>query len=237
MGRRDREAAIAASEQTCPRCGAGRDSVQEYCVECGLRLPAVGGHVGAFRRGWLRRVGWYPGDWVWLALLALIAAAAGTGVAVALSEESVGTEGTTIVARGPAALRNVAGSTPTVLPSPPEPAAGATTSGSGDSSTDTTPREANGRLTWPIERRGWTIVLISYPTRTGRAAPLQTASRAASLGLPEVGVLTSSDFPSLHPGYYVVFSGRYSSRADAEAALPSARATGFGGAYARQISR
>ena len=50
-------------------------------------------------------------------------------------------------------------------------------------------------------------------------------------------MLESSDFSSLHPGYAIVFSGIYSSRADAEAALTSARATGFGTAYTREISR
>jgi hypothetical protein len=80
-------------------------------------------------------------------------------------------------------------------------------------------------------------VLVSYPIARGRAAPLATARRAARLGLSEVGVLESADFSSLHPGYAIVFSGIYSSRADAEAALTSARATGFGTAYTRQISR
>ena len=37
--------------------------------------------------------------------------------------------------------------------------------------------------------------------------------------------------------YAIVFSGVYSSRADAEAALTSARATGFGTAYTREVSR
>ena len=78
---------------------------------------------------------------------------------------------------------------------------------------------------------------MSYPTTRGRGAPLATAKRAAGLGLPDVGVLQSSDFSSLHPGYSIVFSGIYRSRADAEAALTSARATGFGTAYTREISR
>jgi hypothetical protein len=95
----------------------------------------------------------------------------------------------------------------------------------------------NGALSWPATTDGWTIVLLSYPAVRGRTAPLQTARRAAGLGLPQVGVLDSSDFSSLHPGYAIVFSGVYRSRADAEAALTSARATGFGTAYTREISR
>jgi hypothetical protein len=39
--------------------------------QCGLRLPVVVGTVPALRRRWLRRFGWYPGDWIWLTLPAL----------------------------------------------------------------------------------------------------------------------------------------------------------------------
>jgi len=75
-----------------------------------------------------------------------------------------------------------------------------------------------------------------YPSAEGPERPRATARRAANAGLPEVGVLDSSKFASLHPGYAVVFSGVYSSRADAEAALTSVRASGFGGGYVREIS-
>ncbi len=40
---------------TCPRCGAARAPEQDYCLECGLRLPVVVGTVAALRRGWVRR--------------------------------------------------------------------------------------------------------------------------------------------------------------------------------------
>jgi hypothetical protein len=52
-----------------------------------------------------------------------------------------------------------------------------------------------------------------------------------------VGVLDSSRYSSLHPGYYVVFSGIYSSRAQADAARTAAAAKGFRLAYSREITR
>jgi hypothetical protein len=233
MASRKREQAVAAAEQTCPRCGAARDSSQEYCLECGLRLPVVRGRVARLRRGWVRRIGWYPGDWVWVSLLTLLVAAAGAAVAIRLTDEDGGTSGvTTLVAAGPVP---VAPSRSALAGSAARPASAP--SGSSGSGQTGGAEVSNGRLAWPTNRNGWTIVLISYPARAGRATPLATARRAAGLGLPEVGVLSSSEFPSLHPGYYVVFSGLYSSRADAEAALTSAHATGFGGAYTRQIAR
>ena len=54
---------------------------------------------------------------------------------------------------------------------------------------------------------------------------------------PQVGVLQSANFSSLHPGYFVVFSGIYGAKSQADAALATARAGGFAGAYSRQISR
>jgi hypothetical protein len=231
-----REAAIAAAEQTCPRCGTARSREQDYCVECGLRLPPLTGRVASMRRGWLRRLGWYPGDWIWVGLPTLVVAVAGAAVAIALTDDSSPSHGgTTIVASSnrlprSATLPSVAPSAS--LPSAPEQGARAP----GTNATATTAGQ-NGKVTWPVTRDGWTIVLVSYPLARGRGAPLQTARRAAGLGLPEVGVLESSDFSSLHPGYAIVFSGIYSSRSDAEAALTSARSTGFGTAYTREISR
>ena len=231
-----RELAIAAAERMCPRCGTARTRDQLYCVDCGLRLPSLTGRVTSLRRGWIRRIGWYPGDWIWVGLPTLLVAIGGAAVAIALSQDDGSGGGTTIVAsanRLPRAATLPTATPGAVLPAAPEPGA-ATTSTKPAAGTG---GHANGRVTWPATRDGWTIVLVSYPAARGRNAPLQTARRAAGLGLPEVGVLESSDFSSLHPGYSIVFSGVYSSRSDAEAALTSARATGFGTAYTREISR
>jgi len=233
-----RAAAIAAAERTCPRCGAARKAGQGYCVDCGLRLPPVTGRLASLRRGWLRRVGWYPGDWIWVSLPTLLVAVAGAAVAIALTEDGGASGGTTLVAASSRLQPRGDVPQPTAgaaLPSAPEPGSG--TTAKEVKAQGSTPRAPNGRLTWPETTHGWTIVLISYPSTRGPAVPLATASRAAGLGLPEVGVLDSSDYSSLHPGYAIVFSGVYRSRADAEAALTSARATGFGRAYTREISR
>jgi hypothetical protein len=42
-------------------------------------------------------------------------------------------------------------------------------------------------------------------------------------GLDAVGVLDSSRYASLHPGYWIVFSGIYASEAEATSALEDAR--------------
>jgi len=229
VSRRD---AIAAVEGRCPRCGADRTPNQQYCVECGLRLPTLRGAVPALRRRWVRRLGWYPGDWVWVSLLTLLVAIAGAAVAIAFGGGSSSAASTTSVAPAP----HVAPTTTAAarLPTAPEPTTGGTTTRA-----KTTPpaTPANGHTPWPAGRNGWTIVLFSYPATTGTEAAYSTAARAAHAGLPDVGVLDSGRFSSLHPGYYMVFSGVYSSSSEADAALRTARASGFSSAYTRQISR
>jgi hypothetical protein len=84
---------------------------------------------------------------------------------------------------------------------------------------------------------GYTLVLASVPKDNGRATAVEVAKRALSQGLPSVGILDSKDFAGLHPGYFVVFSGVYSSDAEASRHLSAATAAGFSAAYARQVTR
>ena len=205
-------------------------------MECGLRLPSVTGAIPALRRGWLRRLGWYPGDWIWISVLTLVVAIAGAAVAIALGDNSSPSAATTSVAPPPP---SVATTTTASLPTAPEPTVSTKTTTTQAHSTPTTTTAAppNGHTAWPAGRNGWTIVLFSYPVTGGTAAPYATAARAAHGGLPEVGVLDSNQFSSLHPGYYVVFSGIYSSAGEAATALRTVHATGFASAYTRQITR
>jgi len=227
-----RASAIDTIEKRCPRCGAAREPRQEYCVECGSRLPPVTGAIPALRRRWLRRLGWYPGDWIWVSVLTLVVAIAGAAVAIALGGNSTPSGETTAVAPTPPQATTTA-----PLPTAPEPTTTSPTTTTPTTHTTTTAAPKNGRYAWPAGRNGWTIVLFSYPVTGGTAAPYATAARAAQAGLPEVGVLDSNEFSSLHPGYYVVFSGIYSSAGEAETALRTAHATGFASAYTRQITR
>jgi hypothetical protein len=235
-----RRAAVAeAADRTCPRCGTHREPDHRYCLECGLALPRVDGRLPALRRRWLRWVGWYPGDWVWVSLLTLIVAAAGAASAIAVSERREG-GGSTFAAAATVEVREpttVRATTPTVdtstLPTAPEPG---NTAKAASAKAKQAARK-NGRFVWPQNANGWTIVLVSYPKTNGRPAALGTATRAAKAGLHEVGILDSSRYASLQPGYFVVFTGVYSGKSDADAAVGTVRQAGFGGAYSRQIAR
>ena len=90
---------------------------------------------------------------------------------------------------------------------------------------------------WPAGQSGYTDVLVSLPAAGGRAAAVARARQAKRDGLKQVGVLASSDYSSLHPGYFVVFSGIYATQAEATAALAAAHAKGFPGAYQARVTR
>jgi hypothetical protein len=224
----------------CPRCGAPYGPDQEYCLECGRRVQSGGGVFGRLAGAWQQRFSWYPGDWIWPVLLFLLIAVAGATAAIVLADAGaqnntlVATQGgvphspTTAPPTATVALPSVPSSTPTGAPSTPTTPPPATT---------TAPLP--GALTaWPAGQSGYTVVLESIPaSSSGRALALARARAASKAGLPQVGVLDSSLYASLHPGYSVVFSGIYDSRGQADRAQAAANAKGFSAAYVRQITR
>jgi hypothetical protein len=221
------EAHAGTVPRECPRCGTPYDRDQEYCLECGLRLPQPTGFVSRLSDAWRQRLGWYPGDWVWPALLALLVAALGAAAAIYFTRDAR------------SARETVNATNPTVpvetntLPTAPEPTLPA------PATTAPTPQPPPARtlVTWPAAKSGWTVILFTYPTSPGRQTAFAQARRALQAGLPQVGVLDSSGFSSLHPGYYVVFSGIYDNEDDAQAGLSKARANDYGAAYIRPIRR
>jgi hypothetical protein len=213
----------------CPRCGAGFDADQEYCLECGLRLPwdsALFAKLTARAAGGRSRG--VPRDWVWPALLALVVAAAGAAAAILLTREESSSAAFSVATGG-----NPPAADSSTLPTPPEPtgaAATGTTSGP-----RTSPAGRPGLVRWPRGRDGWTIVLVSMPQRGGGAPARAKAQQALTKGLREVGVIDSNRFASLHPGYYVVFTGIYGSPEEAASSLQRAKAA-FPLAYTREIA-
>ncbi len=175
----------------------------------------------ALASAWRRVLPWYPGDWIWPSLLAFLIA--GVGAAVAIASTRGGGGGETIVAtttftvEPPAPPTTVAQRPPPALTAPPPK-----------------PRPT-GLIPWP-GANGYTVVLASLPVSGGLAVARQKAKEALARGLPQVGVLRSDHFSSLHPGYYVVFSGVYVSLDDALTAASSVHSK-FPSAYARPIAR
>ena len=147
--------------------------------------------------------------WLWPSLAALAVAAAGSAVAIAAVRDGAG------------AVKTIVALTPLSPASPPAP-----------------PRAGGprrGLVSWP-GADGYTIVLASLPVGAGIVTAKALAERAANAGLPQTGVLASTGYASLHPGYLVVFAGVYGSAEEAQAHMPEA-VSRFRSAYVQQIAR
>ena len=223
----------------CPNCGAPHDVYQEYCLECGRRLPGpdVGGR---YAEVWRRD----SPIWLWAALAALLLVALVSGAVVALAATDDGKSSgpgasIPVVSTTLATTSTVGAETtpPTITINPPTTTLGTTTFSTTTFGTTTFGATTTGSdVTWPPSKDGFTVVLKSVPTSNGRSQAEAAADKARTNGLSQVGVLNSSDFSSLNPGYYVTFSGIYDSTSQANAALPNARSKGFPTAYVREVS-
>jgi hypothetical protein len=217
-----------ARSEACPRCGTATEPLQEYCLECGFRLRTPG-LVPALAQGWRRRIRWYPGDWIWPSLAALVVAALAASAAIVWTHDAESAASETLVGDTTPLPTTTAAFEPTTAQEPTVPT----------TTTPTRPRRPAQRrslIEWPRGRSGWTLVLASLPTSARREAAVGKARQALGAGLPQVGVLESSRYSSLHPGYFVVFSGVYSSLSTAQDAASRAADRGYGNAYARRVT-
>lgn len=206
----------------CPNCGAPHDVYQEYCLECGRRLP------GAFVGGRYAEV-WRRDSpvWLWAALAALLLVAliSGAVVALAATDDEKSSEPATsipVVSTSPGTTDTVGVVTqpPTITINPPTTTT--TTSSTTTFSTTTIGTTTFGttttgsNVTWPPSKDGFTVVLKSVPTSKGRSQAESAANKARTNGLSQVGILNSSDFSSMNPGYYVTFTGIYDTESQAD---------------------
>ena len=240
---------IQAAEQPpqCPRCGAPHDPLQEYCLECGQRLVPLPGATYTRDTVWTRE----SPIWLWLALAALLAVALAAGAIVALAATDDENEaGTSVPTTEPTTTIPVLPPTTTGVPTldtvtsgtitigPPTTTGTTTTfptTGTQPTTTSPTTTGTGGIISWPA-RDGYTVVLRSTPTSQGRGPAEAAAQQARNNGLPQVGILESSDYSSMNPGYYVTFTGVYDTENEAENALPRARTSGFPTAYVREVA-
>jgi hypothetical protein len=222
----------------CPTCGEPHEAFQEYCLECGHRLPLP---YGIRREMWMRD----SPIWLWAALLALLLVALVAGAIVAVAATRDGDNGEAgpsvgpVVSTSPSTTDTVGIITqpPTVTINPPTTTfAPTTTLSTTSTTTPSTTTTSSGNVTWPAGKDGFSIFLKSVPTSEGRSKADAAARRARSNGLTQVGVLNSSDFSSLNAGYWVTFTGIYDTESQANNALPNARSKGFPTAYARRVA-
>lgn len=233
----------------CPRCGTSLREDQDWCLNCGA---AATSRIAA------------PAGWrAPLAVVAAVLALAFAGLLIAFLAVSDDSDELTRLAAQEAAqpaettpAPAAPAATPSVTPAPATPGAGQTVppatagddagalpgldslpeaeDGGASSDDGATDDDAGGSSevgTWPSGRSAFTVVLLSSPSRAGAD---RRARELAGAGT-DVGVLDSDEFTSLRRGYFVVFSGQYDSRDDAEDALRSLSGDAPG-AYVRRVT-
>jgi hypothetical protein len=221
---------------SCPRCGTPVAPHQEYCLECGLRLPLDRQTLSrlAGERG--SRAG---GDWRWPVLAWLVVACVAAAGALLWTRD--GDDGQALIATttGELTMPERTATAPSVS-EVTETTPGPITQEPPTATTPTAPPPPPPRprtlIRWPDGRSGYTVVLASVPSAGGRPAAVRRARQALQSGLRDVGVLDSSQYSSLHPGYFVVFAGIYKDFAAAERAAGAAQDEGFDGAYPKAIA-
>jgi eukaryotic-like serine/threonine-protein kinase len=221
----DRPVAAAPEGISCPSCGAPAAAGQLMCLECGSRLALD------YQR---------PPSWrLPAAIVGIVLLIAGIGVAIALAAATGDANKTTNApTQAAAAPPQTAPGDSAPTASQPTPAPATTTPApapSGTSSTATpapAPAAASG---WPPGKSAFTVILASMPNKADAQAKLKAAQGA---GISGAALLHSDDFPTLRPGYWVVFDGQYDTIDQAQSQASADRGKGsFSDAYPRFVSK
>jgi hypothetical protein len=85
-----------------------------------------------------------------------------------------------------------------------------------------------------VAKRGWIVILASIPTGNGRPAALRFA-RGARGNVGGLSILNSSNRRPLRGGYWVVYSGPYSTLAAVSRRAGDIHAAGYRTAYIREL--
>lgn len=214
MSRSDRET-------SCPTCSAPAERGQLVCLECGSRIAL------AYRK---------PPSWkIPVAISAVLLVLAGAGAVLAY--QAIDDEAEREAAAVPAKVGGAAEGDEEATDTDSEPATQTDTDTEADLEPDAPDSDGlvkDGLLyTWPRSMRAFTVVLLSNEDRPSAVA---FARSAASTRNEKIGVLRSDDFRTLGTGFFIVFAGRYDSRAEANRAAARLGAS-FPGAFAQSVRR
>jgi len=95
----------------------------------------------------------------------------------------------------------------------------------GPSTTSSTSTTVSFEADWPTGKEGFTIELATLPKDTADGTAVETAKTdIVAKGATDVGALDSDEYASLPPGNYVLYSGVFESKAEAEKALKPLKA-------------
>jgi hypothetical protein len=212
-------------------CGAPLAADQRYCLECGERQVPMSsvlkGHPPAETRS-QDAAGAPP---------ALPPGAAPPGPSDGQAQRNstltvIAGVGVLLLAMGVGVLIGRSGSS-RPAPAPAQVISVAPSSGTAGSSAAGEPSFTDD---WPAGTKGYTVQLQTLPKSGTTVSAVEQAKAAASAkGAKAVGALKSEDFSSLTAGSYIVYSGVYHKRSEAQKALSSLKRS-FPGATVVQVS-
>jgi septal ring-binding cell division protein DamX len=207
----------------CPACAATLAADQRYCLECGERRPAT----SEFLRSGPPSAQTPPPARPPIASVA--AEPAGRPNQMLLLIAGVGV---LLLAMGVGVLIGRAGSS-SGRPAPAQVitlgSATGTPSVSGTSGAEAFTDD------WPAGTKGYTVQLQALPAGTTVAAVGQAKSGAGAKGAGAVGALKEADFSSFSGSGYILYSGVFHKRAEAQKALGSLKSK-FPGAKVVEVS-
>jgi hypothetical protein len=82
---------------------------------------------------------------------------------------------------------------------------------------------------------GWIVILASIPTEAGESSATSFANTAAKAGIGKPSILNSSNRRPLRGGFWVVYTGPYTSLTLVSAAADNVHKSGFTSAYIREL--
>ena len=208
-----------APAQPCPTCGAAMAPDQRYCLSCGTRRgePRVpvgenGDRAVATQAAIPEQTPSRPADVSPLAAVIGIALLGG----MLLIGVLIG-RGDTNNDQPPAPVVQVGDQTATAQPATTTSGGASTTAGAGSTSGS---GDAVVTSEWPEGIEGFTVQLSTLPQQGTTADAIDAAKSAASeAGVKDAAVLDSNLYASLPPDTYVLYSGVYSDRKQAQKAL------------------
>jgi hypothetical protein len=206
---------------------------QEWCLACG----AAASTEVAEPRGWRVPI-LLAGGLVALGVIGIILAI----VALSGGSEKLAQATPTPSAAAPPATTPAPGAGAAVTPLPSPTAAPTDSAAPTPTATDTatpeatsTPGSSTGATSsqfsdWP-GGKGWTVIIESA-SNLSKAESVATSAQGKG---HTVGILHSDDYSSLNPGYYVVFTEKYSSQSAAETGRDGIKGD-YPDAYVRQVT-
>jgi hypothetical protein len=207
----------SSTDARCPNCGEPAKADQLVCLRCGGRMALD------YRRppGWKLPAAIVAG----VALVALVAFGFGL-------REITHNARTEVADAGPAAPPPKKATKPAAAPKKPAPAK---KKAAARKKKPIKKKPAAGAArpagTWPVGKRGFTVILVSVDNR---AAAKSNAKSVSGSGVP-AGYLRSNDYRSLQKGFWYVYTGVYNTRAKAEKAVAKF-GRGYPGAYVQLVS-